>query len=366
METNAMATVTVLPVKHREQDVVEAKNSDFEVDFTLAGIWQGFGRAILTKKQSLSESDTDAIKGLEMASRQADDLKKREQIRKDFVKEFFMQDAVRAALAKFFLANADKPRDDQILAITVLTRFVKPGMSVNLRDLEAQVAEATAETITTNYLRYNLIPLMKDIGLIVQPKEGVNGWQWRDMEKKESIKELANRAMKQAALMASPVHKELVDEQAKRYALFMQEKALKQRLAMEKANQQLIAQAKQKAEENEQAMVAMGMKQTVSNTPAWIAGGVVALLAAAWLVGNGHPANPQPEMQAAAYEQAPAYTGGEAGAAPAPPSPEGILRQQYRIAGMDWDKLPAATRHNILKEFAEQQAAMATTQGAAQ
>jgi hypothetical protein len=201
--------------------------------------------------------------------------------------------------------------------------------------------------------------LLQKVGFIM-PRENA-GWRFADMGDKPKL-DIAKKAL----LMVSPAHSELVDEQARRYALHLQEKALKQRLMQEKANQQLIQQVQGKAEENEKAMIELGMKQTVSNTPAWVAGGVVALLAAAWLVGNGHPANPQPEGQAAAYEQAPAYAGGDAGAAPAPQSPEDILRQQYRIAHMDWDKLPAATRNNILKEFAEQQAAMAATQGTAQ
>jgi hypothetical protein len=202
--------------------------------------------------------------------------------------------------------------------------------------------------------------LLQKVGFIM-PRENA-GWRFADMGDKPKL-DIAKKAL----LMVSPAHRELVDEQARRYALHLQEKALKQRLMQEKANQQLIQQVQGKAEENEKAMIELGMKQTVSNTPAWIAGGVATLLAAAWLVGhNPQDAAQQPAQQAAAYEQAPAYAGGDAGAAPVPPSPEGILRQQYRIAGMDWDRLPAATRHNILKEFAEQQAAMATTQGTAQ
>lgn len=353
METQVISNVIELPVKPTVLPVVTAENSHFQGDLGLAGIWQGFGRGFFAKKVSESDTDADAIPGLKMACKLADDLKKQENERKEFVKSFFMGEAVRAALAKFFLANPDRPRQDQLQAITVLARLARPGMEVNLRELESQIADKTPESITTTYLRHDLIPLMKTIGLIIQPKEGVNGWQWRDADKKASTKEIAQKLLKQAALMASPVHRELLDEQAKRYALLLQEKTLKQRLALEKANHQLIVQAQQKAEENENAMVALGMKKQVSNTPAWVASAAVVAIAFVLLLNQVDNNSKPPQSlsmantnaSTAVYEAAPDYHA---------LSDEELLRQQYQAAGMDWDKLPLADRKKLMGELRQE------------
>ena len=346
---NALAhNVVTLPVKAAETPASTTENSGFQGDLGLAGFWQDFGRVFFTKKVSESDNADEVIPGLEMACKQADDIKKQDEIRKLFIKYYFMREEVRACLAKFFVANKDRPRQDQLQAITVMTRLVRPGMDVNLRELESQIAEQTPESITTNYLRHDLIPLMKDIGLIVQPKEGVNGWQWRDREKKLSAKEMTAKALKQVALMASPVHRELLDEQAKRYALLRQQQVLKQRIHLEKSNQQLILQAQAKAEENEKAMLDLGMKKAVSNTPAWIASAGVALIAVVLLAGQGggnNAALPTEQAGVTTFEAAPDYHAID---------DEMLLRLQYQQAGIDWDSLPLQDRQNLIKELKQE------------
>lgn len=350
---NALAhNVVTLPVKAAETPASTTENSGFQGDLGLAGFWQDFGRVFFTKKVSESDNADEVIPGLEMACKQADDIKKQDEIRKLFIKYYFMREEVRACLAKFFVANKDRPRQDQLQAITVMTRLVRPGMDVNLRELESQIAEQTPESITTNYLRHDLIPLMKDIGLIIQPKEGVNGWQWRDIEKKPSAKEMTAKALKQVALMTSPVHRELLDEQAKRYALLRQQQVLKQRIHLEKSNQQLILQAQAKAEENEKAMLDLGMKKAVSNTPAWIASAGVALIAVVLLAGqgggnNGNNTTAMPTAQAGVttFEAAPDYHAID---------DEMLLRLQYQQAGIDWDSLPLKDRQNLIKELKQE------------
>ncbi|MDX9987372.1 hypothetical protein [Thiothrix unzii] len=350
---NALAhNVVTLPVKAAETPASTTENSGFQGDLGLAWFWQDFGRVFFTKKVSESDNADEVIPGLEMACKQADDIKKQDEIRKLFIKYYFMREEVRACLAKFFVANKDRPRQDQLQAITVMTRLVRPGMDVNLRELESQIAEQTPESITTNYLRHDLIPLMKDIGLIIQPKEGVNGWQWRDIEKKPSAKEMTAKALKQVALMTSPVHRELLDEQAKRYALLRQQQVLKQRIHLEKSNQQLILQAQAKAEENEKAMLDLGMKKAVSNTPAWIASAGVALIAVVLLAGqgggnNGNNTTAMPTAQAGVttFEAAPDYHAID---------DEMLLRLQYQQAGIDWDSLPLKDRQNLIKELKQE------------
>ncbi|QTR51599.1 hypothetical protein [Candidatus Thiothrix anitrata] len=350
---NALAhNVVTLPVKAAETPASTTENSGFQGDLGLAGFWQDFGRGFFAKKVSESGNADEVIPGLEMASKQADDIKKQDEIRKVFIKYYFMREEVRACLAKFFVANKERPRQDQLQAITVMTRLVRPGMDVNLRELESQIAEQTPESITTNYLRHDLIPLMKDIGLIIQPKEGVNGWQWRDIEKKPSAKEMTAKALKQVALMTSPVHRELLDEQAKRYALLRQQQVLKQRIHLEKSNQQLILQAQAKAEENEKAMLDLGMKKAVSNTPAWIASAGVALIAVVLLAGqgggnNGNNTTAMPTAQAGVttFEAAPDYHAID---------DEMLLRLQYQQAGIDWDSLPVQDRQNLIKELKQE------------
>ena len=350
---NALAhNVVTLPVKAAETPASTTENSGFQGDLGLAGFWQDFGRVFFTKKVSESDNADEVIPGLEMACKQADDIKKQDEIRKLFIKYYFMREEVRACLAKFFVANKDRPRQDQLQAITVMTRLVRPGMDVNLRELESQIAEQTPESITTNYLRHDLIPLMKDIGLIIQPKEGVNGWQWRDIEKKPSAKEMTAKALKQVALMTSPVHRELLDEQAKRYALLRQQQVLKQRIHLEKSNQQLILQAQAKAEENEKAMLDLGMKKAVSNTPAWIASAGVALIAVVLLAGqgggnNGNNTTAMPTAQAGVttFEAAPDYHAID---------DEMLLRLQYQQAGIDWDSLPVQDRQNLIRELQQE------------
>ena len=346
---NALAhNVVTLPVKAAETPASTTENSGFQGDLGLAGFWQDFGRVFFTKKVSESDNADEVIPGLEMACKQADDIKKQDEIRKLFIKYYFMREEVRACLAKFFVANKDRPRQDQLQAITVMTRLVRPGMDVNLRELESQIAEQTPESITTNYLRHDLIPLMKDIGLIIQPKEGVNGWQWRDIEKKPSAKEMTAKALKQVALMTSPVHRELLDEQAKRYALLRQQQVLKQRIHLEKSNQQLILQAQAKAEENEKAMLDLGMKKAVSNTPAWIASAGVALIAVVLLAGQGggnNAALPTEQAGVTTFEAAPDYHAID---------DEMLLRLQYQQAGIDWDSLPLQDRQNLIKELKQE------------
>lgn len=346
---NALAhNVVTLPVKSADKPVDATENSGFQGDLGLAGFWQDFGRGFFAKKVSESGNADEVIPGLEMASKQADDIKKQDEIRKVFIKYYFMREEVRACLAKFFVANKERPRQDQLQAITVMTRLVRPGMDVNLRELESQIAEQTPESITTNYLRHDLIPLMKDIGLIVQPKEGVNGWQWRDREKKPSAKEMTAKALKQVALMTSPVHRELLDEQAKRYALLRQQQVLKQRIHLEKSNQQLILQAQAKAEENEKAMLDLGMKKAVSNTPAWIASAGVALIAVVLLAGQGggnNAALPTEQAGVTTFEAAPDYHAID---------DEMLLRLQYQQAGIDWDSLPLQDRQNLIKELKQE------------
>ena len=346
---NALAhNVVTLPVKAAETPASTTENSGFQGDLGLAGFWQDFGRVFFTKKVSESDNADEVIPGLEMACKQADDIKKQDEIRKLFIKYYFMREEVRACLAKFFVANKDRPRQDQLQAITVMTRLVRPGMDVNLRELESQIAEQTPESITTNYLRHDLIPLMKDIGLIIQPKEGVNGWQWRDIEKKPSAKEMTAKALKQVALMTSPVHRELLDEQAKRYALLRQQQVLKQRIHLEKSNQQLILQAQAKAEENEKAMLDLGMKKAVSNTPAWIASAGVALIAVVLLAGQGggnNAALPTEQAGVTTFEAAPDYHAID---------DEMLLRLQYQQAGIDWDSLPLKDRQNLIKELKQE------------
>lgn len=346
---NALAhNVVTLPVKSADKPVDATENSGFQGDLGLAGFWQDFGRGFFAKKVSESGNTDEFIPGLEMASKQADDIKKQDEIRKVFIKYYFMREEVRACLAKFFVANKERPRQDQLQAITVMTRLVRPGMDVNLRELESQIAEQTPESITTNYLRHDLIPLMKDIGLIIQPKEGVNGWQWRDIEKKPSAKEMTAKALKQVALMTSPVHRELLDEQAKRYALLRQQQVLKQRIHLEKSNQQLILQAQAKAEENEKAMLDLGMKKAVSNTPAWIASAGVALIAVVLLAGQGggnNAALPTEQAGVTTFEAAPDYHAID---------DEMLLRLQYQQAGIDWDSLPLQDRQNLIKELKQE------------
>lgn len=346
---NALAhNVVTLPVKSADKPVDATENSGFQGDLGLAGFWQDFGRGFFAKKVSESGNADEVIPGLEMASKQADDIKKQDEIRKVFIKYYFMREEVRACLAKFFVANKERPRQDQLQAITVMTRLVRPGMDVNLRELESQIAEQTPESITTNYLRHDLIPLMKDIGLIVQPKEGVNGWQWRDREKKPSAKEMTAKALKQVALMTSPVHRELLDEQAKRYALLRQQQVLKQRIHLEKSNQQLILQAQAKAEENEKAMLDLGMKKAVSNTPAWIASAGVALIAVVLLAGQGggnNAALPTEQAGVTTFEAAPDYHAID---------DEMLLRLQYQQAGIDWDSLPLQDRQNLIRELQQE------------
>ena len=346
---NALAhNVVTLPVKAAETPASTTENSGFQGDLGLAGFWQDFGRGFFAKKVSESGNADEVIPGLEMASKQADDIKKQDEIRKVFIKYYFMREEVRACLAKFFVANKERPRQDQLQAITVMTRLVRPGMDVNLRELESQIAEQTPESITTNYLRHDLIPLMKDIGLIIQPKEGVNGWQWRDIEKKPSAKEMTAKALKQVALMTSPVHRELLDEQAKRYALLRQQQVLKQRIHLEKSNQQLILQAQAKAEENEKAMLDLGMKKAVSNTPAWIASAGVALIAVVLLAGQdggNNAALPTEQAGVTTFEAAPDYHAID---------DEMLLRLQYQQAGIDWDSLPLKDRQNLIKELKQE------------
>lgn len=356
MEQTLTANVTYLPTAQPGQDAGEAKNSGFGADFTLAGFWPGFSQDSFSFGKLFSGGKADGLASIDKAVELAEDKIKQEKKRKKKINEFFSQEQARNAVADYLATCGNRPL--HTACIKAIAMRAMPGQPVNLRELESSVCEEITDA-SNRLIRDSIIPLLQKVGFIM-PRENA-GWRFADMGDKPKL-DIAKKAL----LMVSPAHRELVDEQARRYALHLQEKALKQRLMQEKANQQLILQVQGKAEENEKAMIELGMKQTVSNTPAWIAGGVVALLAAAWLVGNGHPANPQPEVQAAAYEQAPAYTGGAAGAAPAPQSPEDILRQQYRIAHMDWDKLPEATRNNILKEFAEQQATMAATQGTAQ
>ena len=346
---NALAhNVVTLPVKAAETPASTTENSGFQGDLGLAGFWQDFGRGFFAKKVSESGNADEVIPGLEIASKQADDIKKQDEIRKVFIKYYFMREEVRACLAKFFVANKERPRQDQLQAITVMTRLVRPGMDVNLRELESQIAEQTPESITTNYLRHDLIPLMKDIGLIIQPKEGVNGWQWRDIEKKPSAKEMTAKALKQVALMTSPVHRELLDEQAKRYALLRQQQVLKQRIHLEKSNQQLILQAQAKAEENEKAMLDLGMKKAVSNTPAWIASAGVALIAVVLLAGQdggNNAALPTEQAGVTTFEAAPDYHAID---------DEMLLRLQYQQAGIDWDSLPLKDRQNLIKELKQE------------
>ena len=346
---NALAhNVVTLPVKSADKPVDATENSGFQGDLGLAGFWQDFGRGFFAKKVSESGNTDEFIPGLEMACKQADDIKKQDEMRKTFINSYFIREEVRTRLAKFFVANKERPRQDQLQAITVMTRLVRPGMDVNLRELESQIAEQTPESITTNYLRHDLIPLMKDIGLIIQPKEGVNGWQWRDIEKKPSAKEMTAKALKQVALMTSPVHRELLDEQAKRYALLRQQQVLKQRIHLEKSNQQLILQAQAKAEENEKAMLDLGMKKAVSNTPAWIASAGVALIAVVLLAGQGggnNAALPTEQAGVTTFEAAPDYHAID---------DEMLLRLQYQQAGIDWDSLPLQDRQNLIKELKQE------------
>ncbi|QTR48986.1 hypothetical protein [Candidatus Thiothrix anitrata] len=346
---NALAhNVVTLPVKAAETPANTTENSGFQGDLGLVGIWRKFGDGFLGGKVSESDNADEFILGLEMACKQADDIKKQDEIRKLFIKSYFMREEVRATLAKFFVANKERPRQDQLQAITVITRLVRPGMDVNLRELETLITADTTETINKNYVRESLIPLMKDIGLIIQPKEGVNGWQWRDREKKPSAKEITEKALKQVALMASPVHRELLDEQAKRYALLRQQQVLKQRIHLEKSNQQLILQAQAKAEENEKAMLDLGMKKAVSNTPAWIASAGVALIAVVLLAGQGggnNAALPTEQAGVTTFEAAPDYHAID---------DEMLLRLQYRQAGIDWDSLPLQDRQNLIKELKQE------------
>lgn len=346
---NALAhNVVTLPVKSADKPVDTTENSGFQGDLGLAGIWRKFGDGFWGGKLSESDHEAEVIPGLVMACKQADDIKKQEEIRKAFINSYFMHEEVRTRLAKFFVANKERPRQDQLQAITVTTRLMRPGMDVNLRELETLITDDTPETINKNYVREALIPLMKDIGLIVQPKEGVNGWQWRDIEKKPSAKEMTAKALKQVALMASPVHRELLDEQAKRYALLRQQQVLKQRIHLEKSNQQLILQAQAKAEENEKAMLDLGMKKAVSNTPAWIASAGVALIAVVLLAGQGSGNNaalPTEQAGVTTFEAAPDYHAID---------DEMLLRLQYQQAGIDWDSLPLQDRQNLIKELKQE------------
>lgn len=350
MENTKSAATTMMTASVGETTPATHEKAAFGGDFGLAGIWREFGGALLAKKEANDSAPDEAIKGLEIASSMADDIKKQEKMRKDFVKAFFMREDVRNAIAKFFIVNADRPRQDQVQAITVIARVARPGVDVTLRDLEAQVAEATPETINKNYIRESLIPLMKEIGLIIQPKEGVNGWQWRDVDKKESVKELTQKAFKQVALLSSPVHRELLDEQAKRYALMQQEKVLKQRLLQEKANQQLIMQAQSKADENEKAMIALGMKKPVRNTPAWIASAAVAVIALGLFAvqgGNNQEMNVE-QAGVKTYEDAPDYNA---------ITDEELLRLQYQQAGIKWESIPQQDRENLIKELQQERLA---------
>ena len=346
---NALAhNVVTLPVKSADKPVDATENSGFQGDLGLAGIWRKFGDGFWGGKLSESDHEAEVIPGLAMACKQADDIKKQEEIRKAFINSYFMHEEVRTRLAKFFVANKERPRQDQLQAITVTTRWMRPGMDVNLRELETLITDDTPETINKNYVREALIPLMKDIGLIVQPKEGVNGWQWRDIEKKPSAKEITANALKQVALMTSPVHRELLDEQAKRYALLRQQQVLKQRIHLEKSNQQLILQAQAKAEENEKAMLDLGMKKAVSNTPAWIASAGVALIAVVLLAGQGggnNAALPTEQAGVTTFEAAPDYHAID---------DEMLLRLQYQQAGIDWDSLPLQDRQNLIKELKQE------------
>lgn len=347
---NALAhNVVTLPVKSADKPVNATENSGFQGDLGLSGICLEFVGRFFGGKVSESDNGVEVIPGLDIACKLADDQKRQEEIRKEFVRAFFMREEVRMALAKFFVTNKERSRQDQLQAITVIARLVQPGAAVNLNDLARQVVAGIPETtITQHYIREALIPLMKDIDLIIQPKEGVNGWQWRDIEKKPSAKEMTAKALKQVALMTSPVHRELLDEQAKRYALLRQQQVLKQRIHLEKSNQQLILQAQAKAEENEKAMLDLGMKKAVSNTPAWIASAGVALIAVVLLAGQGggnNAALPTEQAGVTTFEAAPDYHAID---------DEMLLRLQYQQAGIDWDSLPLQDRQNLIKELKQE------------